>query len=172
MTVNDFIALDADAYAALWDYILKHDLVTQVRMDGVVGVDDPASDLLLEPRVLQRRTWDHIWMRVVDAGEALRQRPYAEAGSLAIAVEGDDMCPWNNRTYGLHASPAGGEIGPGWGRPDLTVSPNALASLIAGHRSATSLARAGLLDAARPESLAIADRIFRTAFAPHCPNHF
>src|SRR5690606_35401535 len=68
MTVHDLIALDAGAYAALWDYIGKHDLVRTVTMHP--AEDDPAPALLQEPRALRRRTGDGIWMRIVDVEAA------------------------------------------------------------------------------------------------------
>ena len=60
-------------------------------MRGCVGEDDPAPDLLLEPRMLNRRTGDAIWIRVVDVEKALPQRPYGDRGEIVFAVEGDDV---------------------------------------------------------------------------------
>jgi predicted acetyltransferase len=56
--------------------------------------------------------------------------------------------------------------------PDLTVPPRSLATLVAGHSSATQLARAGLLDAKDDSVLAKADRMFATTFRPFCPDGF
>jgi predicted acetyltransferase len=47
-----------------------------------------------------------------------------------------------------------------------------LAVLLAGHRSATTLARAGLLDTDNPKVLDKADRLFATAYAPWCSDIF
>ena len=172
MTVKDFIALDMDAYRGLWEYIRRHDLVGRVEMSGCMPEDDPAPDLLLEPRMLNRHTSDGIWMRVVDVERAVPQRPYGDRGELVVAVTGDDMCPWNNGSYLIETDGLTTAIGKTDRAPALTVSPNALASLVAGHRSATHLHRAGRIEAASPQALRVADRLFRTEYAPHCPNGF
>ena len=93
MTVRDFVWLDMAAYRGLWNFIRRHDLVGQVTM--TVPDDDPAPELLLEPRMLQKHTSDGIWMRVTDAEKALASRPYGDRGELVIDLPTDDMCPWN-----------------------------------------------------------------------------
>lgn len=172
MVVNDFITLDMDAYRGLWDYIRRHDLVGRVEMHGVAGEDDPAPSLLLEPRMLNRSTADQIWMRIVDVEQAIPGRPYGAGGELAFAIEQDGMCPWNNGTYLLETDGATTEITRTSRTAQLTMNPNTLASLLAGHRSATFHERAGLLQAHDRTALARADAIFRTEYAPHCPNSF
>jgi predicted acetyltransferase len=172
MKVADFVALDMDAYAALWEYIRGHDLVGKVEMSNCVGEDDPAPDLLLEPRMLNRRTSDAIWMRVVDVEQALPQRPYGDRGELVISLPLDDMCPWNAGSYLLETDGRTTEVQRTERAADVTLTPNALASLISGHRSATRLERAGLIEAAGEHSLRVADRLFATVYAPHCPNGF
>ena len=172
MTVRDFVWLDMDAYHGLWEYIRRHDLVGTVEMSGCVSEDDPAPDLLLEPRMLRRRTWDGIWMRITDVAKAIPQRPYGDRGELTIAIVGDDMCPWNNGTYLIETDGHTTDVRRTDRTPELTMSPNTLASLLAGHRSATHFARAGRLEMADEKVLLRADRIFRTEYAPHCPNGF
>jgi predicted acetyltransferase len=172
MTVKDFIALDMDAYRGLWEFIRRHDLVGTVDMRGAVGEDDPAPELLLEPRMLRRTTSDGIWMRVVDVEKAVPQRPYGDRGELTFAIAGDDMCPWNNGTYLMETDGTITDIRRSDRTPELAMSPNELASLLSGHRPASHLARAGRLRASDKDSLLRADRIFRTEYAPHCPNGF
>ncbi|MFN0145319.1 MAG: enhanced intracellular survival protein Eis [Dehalococcoidia bacterium] len=166
--VKDFIALDLDAHRALWEFILKHDLVAQVQMR--VSPDNPAPELLLEPRMLKTAVSDAIWMRVVDAGPALAARPYGDRGELSIRMH-DAMCPWNSGTWLLETDGPTAEARQVERTPDLTVTPNALATLIAGARTATHLSRAGAVEGSA-EVLKRADRIFRTEYAPFCPNNF
>jgi predicted acetyltransferase len=170
--VKDFVALDMDAYRGLWDYIRRHDLVGRVRIQNWLPVDDPAPDLLLEPRVLNRHTSDAIWMRIVDVEAAVPQRPYGDRGELTFAIAGDDMCPSNNGTYLLETDGPTTAIRRTDRAAGLTMRVNSLATLLAGHRSATHLARAGLIEASDAATLGTADRLFRTEYAPHCPNHF
>lgn len=171
MALRDLIALDLEAHAALWEYIRRHDLVGRVEMRGAPE-DDPIPALLLEPRMLNRKTTDGIWMRVVDVEQALPQRPYGSRGELTFAVAGDDLCPWNNGAYLLETDGRTSAVRRTTRSPQLTLSPNTLATLLSGHRSATYNYRAGLLDAPDEGALATADALFRTEYAPHCPNGF
>jgi predicted acetyltransferase len=171
LQVNDFIWRDMDAYRALWEYLCSHDLVRRIEMNGVQE-DDPAPELLLEPRMLQRRTSDGIWMRVVDAEKALAARPYGTRGELTIEVVGDDVCPWNTGTYLLETDGPSANVRRIDRIPDITVSPNVLASLLAGYRNATYFERADLLTPRDANALKTADALFRTEWAPYCPNGF
>ncbi|MGE5596610.1 MAG: enhanced intracellular survival protein Eis [Hyphomicrobiales bacterium] len=172
LEVKDYIALDIEAYRGLWEFLWRHDLVGRIVIRGALPEDDPAPDLLLEPRALQRSTYDGIWMRIVDVEKALASRPYGQRGDLRIAFEGDEMCPWNNGTYVLATDGPTADVARKDRVPDLTVNPNALASLLSGHRSATQLARAGRLTARDEQSLRLADAMFATEYRPHTPNGF
>ena len=170
LKVKDFIALDLDAYKALWQYLLAHDLVGEVQMEGCVGPDDPAPDLLLEPRMLRKGVHDAIWMRVVDVEGAMVARPYGERGELTFSLS-DPMCPWNDGTWLLETDGRTSAARKVERAAELCVTPNSLATLLAGCRTATHLARVGRLSG-EAEVLSRADRLFRTEYAPHCPNGF
>lgn len=172
LTVKDFVALDVNAYRSLWEYIRRHDLVGEVRIWNALPEDDPAPDLLLEPRMLNRKTHDAIWMRIVDVEKAIPERPYATRGELRFAIAGDDMCEWNNGTYLLETDGTTTDVRRTDREPQLTMPVNSLASLVSGMRSATHLWRAGRIEASDERSLTTADGIFRTQYAPHCPNEF
>ncbi len=170
ITVNDWAALDADAYRGIWEFLASHDLVGRVQW-APVPEDDPAPLLFLEPRVLNRHTSDAIWMRITDVEAALPQRPYGDADALTIGVR-DTLCPWNEGTYVLETTGEESQVAKVDAEPDLTMPAASLAVLVSGHRPATTLARAGLLEAGNPKALAKADRLFATAFAPWCSDNF
>ncbi len=172
LTVRDFITLNTEAYRALWEYARSHDLAGRVRMPGCVGDDDPAPDLLLEPRMLNRFVGDHIWMRVVDVERGLARRPYGARGELSFDIPGDDLCPWNRGTYLLETDGPSASVTRTTREPELVIPLNTLASLAAGYRTATHLARVGRLEARDASALARADALFRTEYAPHCPDSF
>jgi predicted acetyltransferase len=171
LSVQDFVTLDLEAYRALWEFLRAHDLAAEVTMDGCLPETDIAPDLLLEPRMLNARLSDGIWMRVVDVEKAVEARPYGIRGELTFALE-DPMCPWNSGTYLLETDGPTAAVRRKDGSAELTLTPNALATLLAGHRTATHLARAGVLEAASPAVLSRADALFRPEYAPHCPNNF
>ncbi|HUP87357.1 MAG TPA: GNAT family N-acetyltransferase [Acidimicrobiales bacterium] len=170
ITINDWAAMDADAYRGLWEFFGAHDLVGWVRWTRVPE-DDPAPFLFLEPRELHRRTADGIWMRVTDVVEALPQRPYGDADALTIAVR-DDVCPWNDGTYVLETTGEESTCRRIDATPDLTMPASSLAVLLSGHRSASMLARAGRVEAGDARALARADRLFATHHAPWCNDDF
>jgi len=172
MTVRDFVALDMDAWRGLWEYIRRHDLVGRVEMNGCIGEDDPAPDLLLEPRMLNRRTGDAIWLRVVDVEKALPERPYGDRGEIVVAIDGDDACPWNNGSFLLETDGLTTEVRRTDRPAHLTLPPASLASLLTGQRTATHLSRAGRLEAVNAAALQSADRLFHTEYPPHCPDSF
>lgn len=171
MKVSDFIARDMEAYRALWEYLCAHDLVRRIDFQGVAE-DDPAPELLLEPRVLQRKTSDGIWMRVVDAEKALPQRPYGRRGELTIRIETDDVCPWNVGTYLLETDGPTASVRRVDRDAAITTSSNVLSSLISGYRPASHFARAGRLVAKDDLALQTADDLFRPKYAPYCPSSF
>ena len=172
LNVKDFVWLDVDAFRGLWEYIRGHDLVGKVNIRGAFGEDDPARDLLMEPRMLNRRVNDGIWMRVVDVENAVPQRPYGGRGALTFAIEGDTMCPWNEGTWEMETAGSSTEIRRSERTAQLSMPINSLASLMAGHRSATALARNGLITAHDERGLAVADELFHTVYPPNCPNGF
>lgn len=171
LEVKDFVPLDIEAYQALWEFIRRHDLVGKVEMHNVPE-DDIAPSILLEPRNLHRTTNDGIWMRVVDAEKALAQRPYGDRGVLRIQVERDEMCPWNEGTFVLDTDGPNATVAVKDAPGEIVVTPQGLASLVSGYRSATYLARAGRITASSEEVLRLADRLFATNYAPYTPNGF
>lgn len=172
LEVKDFVYLTQDAWIGLWEYIRSHDLVGRIEMGGIIGEDDPAPLLLLEPRSLKKRVSDGIWMRIVDVEKALPQRPYGDRGELTFRIEGDPMCTWNEGTYLFETDGPTTEVRRTDRSPDLTLPPRTLATLVSGHSSASTLQRAGLLEATDERALRTADRLFATEYRPNCPNDF
>lgn len=166
MEMVQYIPLTLEAHRAMWKYVVAHDLVRQVKFN-FVPEDDPIVDMLLEPRELQRRTGDGMWLRLVDVPSALEARGYEEdaAGAVTLAVR-DELCPWNDGTYRVTVEGGSCTVRAVVGDPDLAMPVAALSALYSGHRSATELARAGRVegDAA---ALRRADVLFRTAYRPH-----
>ncbi len=169
MQVRDFYALDVEAYRSLWAYILRHDLVRQVEM--MVPRDDPAPDLLLEPRQLRAKTQDGVWLRVVDVERALPQRRYGDHGSLAFEIE-DELCTWNAGRFLLETDGPDTEVKRTERAADLVMPVRTLASLLSGHATASQMLRAGLLASRDDSALKLADRLFATDYPPFCPDVF
>ena len=133
--------------------------------------DDPAAEFFVEPRLLHARDGEGAWYRVVDVAKALAGRGYEVAAEIAIGVEDDPLTPWNDGVWRLETDPEGARARPTNEPPDIRLNVKTLASLFTGFRNATELANWGLIDGDR-QAIARADSIFRTRYAPHCPDHF
>src|SRR5690606_38931302 len=138
MWVRDLVYLDLDAYRGLWAHMRAHDLIGRVFWHKA-PVDDPAPDLLLEPRALRRHTGDAMWMRLTDVEQALPLRPYGGEGALTLRIR-DDLCDWNDGTYRLETNGEEALASRTSDEPDLSMSVNTLAPLFSGLRTATHLA--------------------------------
>ncbi|XOV88128.1 MAG: enhanced intracellular survival protein Eis [Pseudomonadota bacterium] len=168
--IRDLVWLTPGAYRSLWRFVASHDLVGRVVWANAPA-DDPAPDLFAEPRMLMQKDNEGVWTRVVDAPAALAGRGYLGEGELVIEITTDSLCPWNTGRWQLTVSGGDASVQTSNRPADITLDIRALALLFSGFRSATALAAAGLLEAKRPAQV-LADRVFATPFAPHCPDHF
>ena len=170
MILRDFAWLTQDAYLSLWEFVARHDLVGRVRYD-TAPLDDPTPEYFEEPRLLHSQIAEGTWMRIIDVAQALQARGYTTAGQLVLEIGGDDLADWNNGVFSLETDGATAHVTRTATTPDIRLSIKALASLYSGFRSAQALASWGLL-AGDHKSIETADRLFRTRYLPHCPDHF
>jgi predicted acetyltransferase len=173
LTVSDFCWLDMNAYQGMWEFLCAHDLVGTIDWHAVPE-DDPAPGLLLEPRTLQRRTMDGIWLRVIDVESCLASRKYSQPGEVILKITEDELCPWNTGVYEISSSGEACEVRrtDQNSNIDIELSTQALASLASGHSKASWLGRIGRLNATRPERLPDIDSFFETQYRPTCANDF
>jgi predicted acetyltransferase len=83
----------------------------------------------------------------------------------------DPLCDWNNGGFSLETAGGGTEVSRVRGDADISLPVAALAVLVAGHRSASQLARAGLVEG-DAKALRVADALFATTYAPFCADGF
>ena len=172
MAITDFVWRDINGYRGLWEFIRAHDLAGRV-VTSLTAPDDPASSMLLEPRILNRRSGDGIWLRAVDAALALARRGYQHAGEVLIEVEEDHECPWNVGTFRLATDGKQAECTKLSRSGEVRITPQGLASLLAGQSSLGQLLRIGRASGdLAPSRLAGLDALFSTRFAPYCMNEF
>ena len=168
--VKDLSWLNADAYRSLWSWLARHDLVGRIDW-ARAPVDDPAPELFVEPRLLNKQSRDGVWLRIVDVSQALAQRGYQAEGSITIDVVPDDLTPWNAGRYTLTCSPDGATVARSIGKADITLPIKALASVYSGFRTPRQLASWGMVEG-DDAAIERATRIFATRHAPHCPDQF
>ena len=173
--VERFDAETPDAASTLWRYLLELDLVTEVKAQ-LRPVDETLRWQIADFRSAEVKTWEHQYLRVLDAAAAFSARSYAAPGSLVFSVSdslGFAQGEWlvsvgepvetSSSSYSatvtkLDAAPTD--------TPTLTLTANELASLYLGGVSATTLVDAGRIAERAPGDAAIADGILRAARAP------
>ena len=133
----------------------------------LLPVDHELTFLLAEPRYLRARVGDGLWVRLVDVGEALRARTYADLEPVTIEVADED-CPWNEGRW--RVGPDGVERGDG--EPDLRCDVRELGSAYLGGVTWNELLRAGRVEELVDGAAARATALFAADRAPWCPEIF
>ncbi|MEX2247506.1 MAG: GNAT family N-acetyltransferase [Dehalococcoidia bacterium] len=168
--VRDFVWTTPAAYRAAWDFLKTFDLASRILFMHQ-PMDDPAFDLLLDPRELRATLGDWLLGRIIDVERALPLRPYGQEGRVTFEVR-DEMCPWNAGRWALEAGPEGAAASRTKDAPQLTLDVSALAQLLFGQVSPTNAVRAGRAEAAAAAPLELWDAMWRTEYAPFCPDGF
>jgi predicted acetyltransferase len=168
--VIELIGVDPPAEKALWQYLFGIDLATSIDCWNL-RVDDPLRWWLEQPRRLERKIEDGLWLRPVDVVVALAGRKYCAAGSLALRMR-DALCPWNDGVWALEVDRQGnGHCERASVPPSLELTPETLGMVyLGGHRFAT-LARSGLISGS-PEAIRQADVLFPSDPLPASPEYF
>ncbi len=171
LSVLEVIGQDAASEQAMWQWIMRIDLIATVKTYRG-PVPHPLQLQLTEPRRLGVTMNDGMWLRILDVGAALEARSYLGAGSLTFDLS-DDFCPWNTGPWRLTV-PGGGaaatvvpaEAGAARSVADLALDVSALSTLYLGSFSFAELSRAGRVTELRPGGIAAADALFATAVKP------
>ncbi|WP_165314239.1 GNAT family N-acetyltransferase [Agromyces protaetiae] len=178
----DFLAAATDdAERALWRTLVEVDFVDEVR--GLLrSVDEPLPWLLDDPRAIAvDHLGDHLWVRVLDPVAALGSRRFGAGGTLTLDV--DDPLGYAHGVFELEVSGDGrAEVRKVEDAPDASAAGSSrrsrragglrlgvreLGSILLGDVAPSLLARAGRVHESSAGSLEVADRLFRSARAPH-----
>ncbi|MDH2444592.1 GNAT family N-acetyltransferase [Amnibacterium sp. CER49] len=166
--VIHLVAATDDAYAALWRFLLEHDLVGRIEA-RLRSVDEPLRWMVSDQRAIRQTEQDHLWVRVLDVPGALGARGYAATGRLALDVDDPDGYAagrWllevgedrTGRARQIAAVPDG--------VPSLALDAPALGSLLLGGVPVDTLTRAGVVREGRPGDAARADVLLRSPRTP------
>lgn len=159
--IVELVAVDPRAEASLWRFLAGIDLFPTARWDNAPR-DSVLPWIASEPRRVQRRTFDTLWLRINDVAAALAGRRYAADGALRLAT--------GDASYTLTVEAGAGRCAPG-GAPELCFEGSALASAFLGGAPIATLARAGKITGS-DDAIERADRMFRSPLAPWCPELF
>ncbi len=154
----------------MWEMFSTFDLAVRIHVESA-PVDDPAPHLLLDPRELDATHRDVVMARIIDVERLLPMRPYGAEGRVVFELR-DEMCPWNEGRWALEAGADGARVSRTKDSPQLTLDVSALAQLLYGQVSPSNAVHYGRAEAAPGAPLDLWDAMFRTAYAPFCPNLF
>jgi predicted acetyltransferase len=158
------LAVSPEATRELWRFVFGIDLVVRIQ-----GPLDPASPLFLmvtDPRNLQLRLSEGLWLRIVDLPAALGGRRVATDASLVVEVR-DEFCPWNAGRWRI-----GTEVERTDEKAELELDIADLASTYLGAFDFQRLAAAGCVRELRPGALERASALFDTDRPPYCFEDF
>jgi predicted acetyltransferase len=164
--VQEAMGATPDATAAIWRFLLGIDWMHSLRT-RLLPVDHPLLLVLAEPRRLQARVGDGLWVRLVDVGEALAARSYRDAAPVVIEVA-DGFCPWNEGRWRVAAD----GVERTEAEPDLRCDVRELGSAYLGGFTWGELVRAGRVEEVAEGGAARADALVAVDRAPWCPEIF
>jgi predicted acetyltransferase len=174
LRVQELMATDPAAYAAVWGDLLTRDLVAEVRARMRPG-DDPLLHLLVDSRRARRYLLDGLWVRLVSVPGALTRRRYACAVDVVIDVA-DDLFPENAGRWRLQAArpaePPGASCERTSAPADVALPVRALGAAYLGGTRLGALADAGQVTEMRPGALAALSAALSWDPAPWCPAIF
>jgi predicted acetyltransferase len=149
----------------LWRFVFGIDLIA--RVEGRVDPGSPLFLMVVDPRSLQLRVSEGLWLRLVDVQPALAGRSYASDGEVVLEVR-DEFCPWNAGRWRVGR----GAVERTDADTDLELDVADLASAYLGAFSFTRLADAERVRELKEGALSRADALFRTERPPYCPEDF
>jgi predicted acetyltransferase len=170
LIVNELLGLDAEAERELWRFIFGVDLIARIQYRW----GPPSHPLLLmvaEPRRLQLRVSDGIWLRIVDVPAALAARGYASDGEVVLDVS-DEFLPVAAGRWRLKVTAGKASVEPTTDPADLALDTTDLAAAYMGSFSFAELARAARTEERTPGARARADALFATSVLPWCSHPF
>jgi predicted acetyltransferase len=168
--VVEFMAPDADAAQQLWRYVFGIDLMSTIRL-RLGPADQPLLLMVAEPRRIQLRISDGMWMRIVDVPQALAARGYSSDGTIVFEVA-DSFMPGVAGRYRLTVSGGEGRAERTTDAPDLQLEIQDLGAVYLGGFTFANLGRAGRTVECAPGARERADALFASNVSPWCPEVF
>jgi predicted acetyltransferase len=173
LTVQELMAADPAAYAAIWGDLLTRDLIAEVRA-RMRPADDPLLYLLADGRRARAHLLDGLWVRLVSVPGALARRRYACGLDVVIDVA-DELFAENAGRWRLRAAgPAaqGASCERTSAPADVALPVQALGAAYLGGTRLGALAAAGLVTELRPGALTALSAALSWDPAPWCPAIF
>ena len=161
LRVRELIACDPRAEASLWRFVLDVDLVFNVSHEAH-PVRSNLWRMLDDPRCMEQKPYDGLWLRILDVPRALAARRYDVGGSVKIEVV-DDFCEWVAGRYLLSTSSDGSaECVATDEDPDIAIPIDTLSAIYMGAHDLSSLHAAGRCTELKPGTVDRVAAMFAT----------
>ncbi|MBD0347772.1 MAG: GNAT family N-acetyltransferase [Thermoleophilia bacterium] len=170
LDVREALGASPAATREIWRFLFGVDLTRQVRA-WLLPPDHPLFLSVTEPRRLQMRVGDGLWLRLLDVHAALAGRSYGCDGRVVVEV-GDRFCTWNDGVWRLEVEGSEPAVERGGGQAELRLDIGDLASAYLGGFSFAALQRAGRVEELADGAVERADALFRTTVTPWCAEIF
>jgi predicted acetyltransferase len=166
-TVNivEVVAPTPNASRELWRWLLDFDWTSEFSAN-LLPLDHELFMLLAEPRRMQFRVDDGVWVRLIDIGQALSARTYND-GEIVLDVD-DAFMPENAGRW--RVTPSGAERTDD--AADLRLDVTGLGSVYLGGFTFDALVRGSRAQELTEGAAARADALFRTSVEPWCAEIF
>jgi len=158
--VVELVSTTPSAHASLWRSLLALDLVDEITTGRGTPLDDALPHLLTDARAVETTAVDDgVWARLLDVPAALAARTYSCEVDVVLDVvdaPGDAGLPGVDASarVRLRGGPDGAECTRTEAPADVRLGVAALGATYLGGTRLAPLARAGLVEADRPELLA------------------
>ncbi|MFQ5967347.1 MAG: GNAT family N-acetyltransferase [Acidimicrobiia bacterium] len=169
VAVRLMLAETLEAYEALWGYLFGIDLVTKIGAQ-VRPADELLEWMLADPRRLQIKRSDGLWVRILDVPAALEARRYGQEARLVIEV-GDQLLPDVGGRFELEGGPEGSTCQQTEEEADLELDVQALGAIYLGADHTRGLYQAGRISGSQA-AVRVLDGMFRGDHEPWCPMFF
>ena len=165
VNIVEVIAPTPEASRELWRWLLDFDWTSQFSA-SLLPLDHELFMLLAEPRRMQFRVDDGLWVRLIDVGQALSARTYND-GEIVLEVA-DAFLPANAGRW--RVTPSGAERTDD--AADLQLDVTGVGSVYLGGFTFDELVRGSRAQELTDGAAERADALFRTNVAPWCPEIF
>jgi predicted acetyltransferase len=167
LEVEDLHAADITALVSLWSFLLRRDLVAEIRA-AKRPLDEPPGALLVDSRACETvNVQDQLWLRLIDVLVALNSRSFAPAPPVVVEVV-DGLIENNSGRYKITSNGVTFTKEPSTIRLDVS----ALAMLYLGHWRLSTLVALGRAKALNYESVEHGDALFSVNELPWCGTFF
>lgn len=162
--IEELVANDHEAAAALWSFIASIDLTTTVEAP-YRPLHDPVRFLVADEAAIDTRPGMPLWVRLVALPDALTARGYEVTDRVVLDVH-DEQVPANTGRWSLEVSPDGATCTRTDDDADVTLADTTLGTLFLGGYRATMLADAGRLPGTTSDVVRRLDQVFGARRSP------